>query len=82
MFEISDAPPQFLIEVNLLDRFIVVRRGTDGTFEPCQNWEELEPDARTYLEKQVGGVLPSAHYPCPQELLMRARWAGSPVGVS
>lgn len=43
--------------------------------EPAINWEDLEGEACQVVEDLVGAA-PDDHYPCPDELAVRAKWLG------
>jgi hypothetical protein len=72
-FKLGDPGQPYVIQVNFLERVIVARQGADD-IEPCSNWEELESEARAFLEKAHGPTPEAATYSCPQQLVLRARW--------
>jgi hypothetical protein len=67
----------------------IERRGRKD-YIPAENWRELEPAARDYLESLGISVSETGNYDCPQELAEQARfgfdvfWAQSdlPLGVA
>jgi len=67
----------------------IVRRGRKD-YIPAENWRELEPAARDYLESRGVPVSEAGNFDCPQQLAERAKfgfelfWAQSdqPLGVA
>jgi hypothetical protein len=67
----------------------IERRGRKD-YIPAENWRELEPAARDYLESRGVGVSDTGIYDCPQQLAEQARfgfelfWAQSslPLGAA
>jgi hypothetical protein len=72
-FKLSDPGSPYVIQVDLFGRARVARQVADDV-QPCSNWEELEPDARAFLEKAHGPHVAAANYRCPQQFLLRAQW--------
>jgi len=65
----------------------IVRRGRKD-YIPAENWRELEPAARDYLESRGVRISETGNYDCPQQLAEKAKfgfelfWAqtGLPLG--
>jgi len=65
-------------------------RGGRKDYVPAENWRELEPAARDYLESRGVGVSETGNFDCPQQLAERAKfgfelfWAQSslPLGAA
>ena len=64
----------------------IVRRGRKDYF-PAENWRELEPAARDYLESRGVRVSETGIYDCPQQLAEKAQfgfelfWAQSELAI-
>jgi len=65
-----------------------IERGGRKDYVPAENWRELEPAARDYLESLGISISEAGNYDCPQELAEQTRfgfevfWAqsGLPLG--
>jgi hypothetical protein len=65
-------------------------RGGRKDFVPAENWKDLEPAAREYLESRGVGVSETGNFDCPEQLAEQARfgfelfWAQSdlPLGAA
>jgi len=51
----------------------IVRRGRKDYF-PAENWRELEPAARDYLESSGVSISETGNYDCPEQLAERAEF--------
>ena len=64
----------------------IVRRGRKD-YIPAENWRELEPAARDYLESRGVPVSEASNFDCPQQIAERARfgfelfWAQSELAI-
>jgi hypothetical protein len=64
----------------------IVRRGRKD-YIPAENWRELEPAARDYLESRGVDISEAGNFDCPEQLAERARfgfelfWAQSELSL-
>jgi hypothetical protein len=62
-------------------------RGGRKDYVPAENWRELEPAARDYLESLGISISETGNYECPQHIAERARfgfelfWAQSDLSI-
>jgi hypothetical protein len=64
----------------------IERRGRKD-YIPAENWRELEPAARDYLESRGVGIAETGNYDCPQHIAEKAKfgfelfWAQSELAI-
>ena len=64
-----------------------IDRGGRKDYVPAENWHELEPAARDYLESRGVRISETGNYDCPQQIAERAKfgfelfWAQSSLSL-
>jgi hypothetical protein len=51
-----------------------IMRGGRKDYLPAENWKELEPAARSYLESRGVSITETGNFDCPQQLAEQARF--------
>jgi hypothetical protein len=72
---LHDPLDPIMIQVDLEGRAILMRRLSDGSEEPAENWEALKAECLAYVKNIAGTPQHGVKYRCPQDIKLKARWS-------